>query len=146
MEYFSQLLIVIGILLIIAELTIFGLATFVLLFLGVSLIVNGSLMYFNVLESTWLVALWSNALLTFVLALLFWKPLKRFQNQTEKVEGQSDFSDKEFTLEADVDKRGLTEYQYSGVMWMLKSHEPIEAGTLVKVSKIDVGVIWVEKK
>lgn len=149
MEFFSsdnmaEILMVAGLAALIIEVAVLGFATFVLLFLGASLLITGLAMTVDLLDTTLVTALWSNALLTTVLALGLWKPLRRMQNNVESKEVNSDFAAETFILEVDVDIQGNTTRAYSGVQWKLKSQQPIAAGTLVKVIKTEVGVMWVE--
>lgn len=149
MEFFSsdnmaEILMVAGLAALIIEVAVLGFATFVLLFLGASLLITGLAMTVGLLDTTLVTALWSNALLTTVLALGLWKPLRRMQNNVESKEVNSDFATETFILEVDVDIQGNTTRAYSGVQWKLKSQQPIAAGTLVKVIKTEVGVMWVE--
>ena len=85
MEFFSsdnmaEILMVAGLAALIIEVAVLGFATFVLLFLGASLLITGLAMTVGLLDTTLVTALWSNALLTTVLALGLWKPLRRMQN------------------------------------------------------------------
>ena len=147
LQNLPEILMVIGIGALIIEAAILGFATFVLLFLGASLVITGLLMHFGVLPQTLVVALWSNALLTTVLALVLWKPLCNLQNRRAVNQTlDNDFTRHEFVLEQDADVQGKTEHLYSGVRWKIKSTEPLAAGTLVEVVKADVGVLWVKAK
>ncbi|KAF7764391.1 hypothetical protein PCIT_b0382 [Pseudoalteromonas citrea] len=140
----AQTLVIVGLLALIIEVVILGFATFVLLFLGLSLVFSGGMMYAGLIEASWLNALWINAVLTFTLALLLWKPLKRMQNNVESKEINSDFADIEFTLTDHLSEDNTVQHAYSGIQWQLKSLNPIEKGTAVKVVKKEVGVLWVE--
>lgn len=147
LQNLPKVLLVIGIGALILEVAVFGFATFMLLFLGASLVITGLLMHIELLPATIVTALWSNALLTSVLALVLWKPLRNLQNnhiQHKPVE--NDFNRHEFVLEQDVNAQGGCEHQYSGVRWTVKSEQPIVAGTLVEVVRSDVGVLWVKAK
>lgn len=140
-----QALVVVGILILIIEVLALGFATFILTFLGISMITTGGLMYLGLLDETWEVALWVIAILTPLSGLILWKPLKNLQSQSSNEQVNSDFaSEIEFELEGDVDMKGLTTYRYSGVEWKLKSQTPISKGSLVRVVKKDVGTMWVE--
>ena len=142
-EHLPEALLVIGILALIIEVAILGFASFVLFFLGISLVISGVLMLAGVLPKTVTAALWSNVILTGLSAAVLWKPLNRLQQENKPQAVKSDFSDRQFVLEEDVDARGLSQHSYSGVMWKLKSKETIPAGTLVQVERADVGVLWV---
>lgn len=145
-ENLPQTLLAVGILLLIVDATILGFSTFIITFLAGSLMLSGIAMWLGILPSTWIAALWSNALLTAGLAFLLWKPLQRLQNKPSSTQLNSDFAQLEFVLEQPVDRQGHSTYPYSGIRWKLKSEEPLAAGTLVEVTKSEVGVLWVRPK
>ena len=87
-----QALMVIGIIALIIEVTVLGLSTIILLFLGLSLLTSGLLMVAGVLPETITAALWSNTIITAVLALLLWKPMKRMQENVDSKQINSDFA------------------------------------------------------
>ena len=144
-EYLSESLIALGIALLVIEVAILGFATFVLLFMGLSLVLTGVLMMVGVLDATYLTALWSNAIVTAILAGLLWKPLKQSQNKITGDKTITNTMEHEFVLEADADSQSQGTHKYSGIQWKVKSQQPINQGTLVKVVKADVGVLWVEE-
>ena len=144
LDNLAQTLIAVGLALLIIEVLILGFATFVLFFLGLSLVITGTAMWAELLSADITTALWSNAVLCAVLAAALWKPLKKMQQQTQKEDVKSDFAELIFTLEQDVDKNGHSQHLYSGIQWQLKSQQPISQGTEVKVVKKEVGVLWVE--
>src|SRR5690554_8237638 len=80
-ENLPDVLIAVGIAALIADMALFGFGTFILMFLGISLLVSGLAMLFGLLPSTMDAALWSNAILTSILAVVLWKPLHRIQNK-----------------------------------------------------------------
>jgi membrane protein implicated in regulation of membrane protease activity len=140
----SNILLIVGIAILIIEAVILGFSTFVLLFLGLSLVLTGVGMKAGILDATYVTALWSNSLVTSVLAFTLWKPLRNMQSKVEVQDIESDFAQETFVVSSDVDIRGETKHIYSGVPWKLKSHKPIASGTTVKVVKTEVGVMWVE--
>ncbi|KZN38736.1 hypothetical protein N480_13860 [Pseudoalteromonas luteoviolacea S2607] len=140
-----QTLIVVGLIALCVEVIVLGFATFVLFFLGLSLIISGTFMHFEVFEPTLLNALWINALITTLLAIFLWKPLKSMQEQQESKSVNSDFADLQFTLEQDLNADSQVYYQYSGIEWQVKSKSDMPKGTHVKVIEKSVGVLWVEK-
>ncbi len=144
LQHLPEGLMVLGLAALITEVVMLGFATFILLFFGLSLLITGLLMQLGVLPADWVTALWSNALLTSILGIALWKPLQRLQNKTDTKPVRNDFAEQSFVLEQDVDQRGLATHHYSGVKWKLKSQQPIAAGTLVKVVRTEVGVLWVE--
>lgn len=140
----AQTLMVLGVLALIVEVAVLGMSTFILLFLGISLFATGLMMNFALLDDSLTTALWSNTLITAACAFLLWKPLKRMQENVDAKTVNSDFAELDFVLDDDVDERGLTIYLYSGISWKLKSKQPLPAGTHVRVTKKEVGVMWVE--
>ncbi|WP_105213866.1 MULTISPECIES: activity regulator of membrane protease YbbK [unclassified Pseudoalteromonas] len=139
----AEALMILGVLALILEVAVLGMSTIILLLLGLSLLATGIMMNFSLLESSLTMALWSNTLITLALAALLWKPLKRMQEQRDNAQVHSDFAELTFTLTEDVNDQGLAHYAYSGISWKLKSEQPLSAGTLVKVVKKEVGVMWV---
>lgn len=140
----SQSLIIAGIALLIIEVAILGFATFVLFFMGCSMVLTGVLMLAGVLDDTYITALWSNAIVTGALAALLWQPLKNSQLSSGKNRETPTTIDHQFVLEHDVDSQGLSQHKYSGIQWKVKSQQPLTKGTMVTVVKVDVGVLWVE--
>lgn len=143
--HLSEALMIGGILLLIIEMLVLGFSTFILFFLGLSLLLSGLIMSASAVPETLISAMWLNSVLTSLLAILLWKPLKRMQqNKGEPNEIKSDFIGQEFILEDDVDLSGNSTRLYSGVSWSLKSKTPIAKGSQVRVVKADVGVLWVD--
>lgn len=143
LAYLPQGLIVAGLIALIVEIMVLGLATFFLLFLGAALILTGLVMQLGIISTNATLALWSVTLMTAILALVFWRPLKRIQNRSHQHHVSTEFTDHSFLLEHDVDRQGHSQHTYSGIRWKLKSTHPIPAGTWVKVDKIEVGVMWI---
>lgn len=143
--HIAEGLMIAGIVLLIVEMMVLGFSTFILLFLGISFLLTGLIMTIGVVPETVISALWVNSILTTLIAIVLWKPLKRMQKHEGKPgEIKSDFIGQELMLESDVDLGGKTEYLYSGVSWKLKSNNPIAKGSHVRVTKAEVGVLWVE--
>lgn len=142
-QHLDESLMISGLVLLIIEATVLGFSTFVLLFLGVALLVTGGLMELGWLANTLPAALWCGGLLTVVLAITTWKPLKRLQKPNVKKAVQSDFANITLILERDLPANPPLMYAYSGIQWQLKSDVPIAQGTTVQVVKKEVGVLWV---
>ncbi|MEC8138870.1 MAG: NfeD family protein [Pseudomonadota bacterium] len=142
--HLAEALMIISVIALIVEVAVLGMSTYVLLFLGLSLFASGLLMNIGLLDTTYTTALWSNIVFTLGFALVLWKPLKRMQDKTDTKPIHSDFAELTFVVNADVDDKGLTTHQYSGITWQLKSQSPIAAGSTVKVTDKQVGVLWVE--
>ena len=105
-DYVPQLIITAGFLLLAIEVVVLGFATFILFFLGLALIITGTLAWAGVMPPTWPVMLLANALLTTALAGVLWRPLLRLQSHTDTKRAKSDFEDYQFILEEAVDKTG----------------------------------------
>lgn len=143
--HLAETIIVIGLVLLAVEVAILGFSTFILFFLGLSLVMTGSAMWLGVLPMGWGSILLSNAIITGVLAFLLWEPLKKIQNNTEKKIVKNDFTGVTFYVESEINTKGETRHKYSGIDWQVKSKTPIEAGSEVEVVKAEVGTLWVEK-
>ncbi|WP_221797449.1 NfeD family protein [Oceanobacter mangrovi] len=141
--HMPQGLIVLGILALIVEVALLGFSSIVLFFAGISLCISGGLMLLGLLPETLAAALWSNALLTGLLALVLWKPFRKLQKSQVPQKLDSDFARDSFVISVDVDLNGQATHKYSGIVWKLKSEQPIKAGTRVRVERTDVGVMWV---
>ncbi|MEN9465473.1 MAG: hypothetical protein RL217_1654 [Pseudomonadota bacterium] len=140
----AQVLLGAGLVSLIVDMVIFGFSTFILVFLGLSLVLTGTMMWLGIIPDTLSLALWSNAIVTAILAALLWQPLKRWQNKKVEKTVTQDFAAQQFIINDDVDDRGLTFYFFSGVKWKVKSRRPIPKNTLVEVTKVEVGVMWVQ--
>lgn len=142
--YIPQLLIAAGIILLAIEVAILGFATFILFFVGISMVISGSLIWLGMLPDTLTSILLSNAIFSALLAIGLWKPLKNLQGQSEIKQVKSDFDGVRFYSEQAIDNKGLTTHKYSGIDWKLKSETPITAGCEVEVVKVEVGTFWVK--
>ena len=140
----TQWLMVIGLIALITEVVVLGFSTFFLFFVGFSLLITSALMHFDILEPTFLNAVYSCAILSSLLAIFLWKPLKKIQNSQGEKNIPTDFADITFILEADLNPETHYKYAYSGIQWQVKAQRPLAKGTLVKVVKKEVGKFWVE--
>ncbi len=139
-----QILMVLGIISLITEITVLGFSTFFLFFVGIAFILTSALMYFGVIESSFLIAVYSTAILTSISALFLWKPLKKIQEKQGEKIIKTDFAEICFVLKEDLNEDSFYTYSYSGIKWEIKSPAPLLKGTRVKVVKKEVGVFWVE--
>ncbi|MFY9178713.1 MAG: NfeD family protein [Venatoribacter sp.] len=144
-DHLPYTLMILGVISLIIDMVLLGFSTFFLFFLGLSSLTIGFLMLLGIVPDTLTTAYWGNVVLTSILAILLWKPLKRFQESRPKKTLNNDFAQQQFVITEDVDSRGLTEYFFSGVKWKLKSRQPIKKNTLVEVVKVEVGVMWVQE-
>ncbi|SJL82381.1 NfeD family protein [Vibrio palustris] len=145
LAYLPQILIALGILALILEITVFGFTTLLLFFLGVGFLLTGISMQLGWQAVDITHAVWSVSLLTIAAALLLWKPLRQIQNHTEKPSQPSDFAQVSFQLPGDTTPHSDDVFhQYSGIRWYVRSQTPLPKGQWVKVVKTDVGIMWVE--
>ncbi|GAB2707551.1 NfeD family protein [Aliiglaciecola sp. 3_MG-2023] len=140
----AQSLIVLGLVMLAIEIAILGFATFILFFVGVASVLAGALIYTGIIPDTLMSATLTVGILTAISAALLWKPLKSIQQQVDKKPAQSDLIGHRFLLEEDVSLNNNPYYHYSGIQWKLKSSQPISAGSMVKVTKAEVGLFYVE--
>ena len=134
-----------GVLLLVVEVMFFGFATFFLLFIGISCLIAGLLMSLSVIPDTALSALSSVSVFSIIIAFGFWKPLRKLQKPNDNNEIEVGLVGHKFILTSDVSPNKSIDYKYSGVNWIVKSLEEIDAGQSVKVIKLEVGVLLVAK-
>ena len=147
LDYLPELLMSLGIIALIIEVAVLGFATFILFFVGLSLLATGIAMQMGWLSVNVTTAIWANLVVTFVLALVLWKPLKKLQNRSGSTADNepSDFAQQTFVLTGDVNAHSDDVfYAYSGINWKVRSDQPLTQGTKVKVVKIEVSVMWVK--
>lgn len=142
--HFAEVLMVVGILALIIEVAILGFSTFILLFFGLATFLTGLAVLIGIIPDTYTAALLTDALLTAILSLTLWKPLKRMQNIQDDKQVTSDFDGLRFYLEADLSPGTTVKHRYSGIDWSVKSNSDINAGTEVEVTKAEVGILWVK--
>lgn len=146
MQNITSILFFVGMLLLILEVAVLGFSSLILLFIGAAFILTAALLWLGILPvSVTAIALTSGAL-TLIFAILLWKPLKKLQKTPEEKPLESDFLEHEFILSDDLNEFNKVSHQYSGITWQVKSSQAIPQGTLVKVVRCEVGVLWVEVK
>jgi len=143
---FSTFLVSLGIVLLVIEIALLGFSVFILFFIGMACIVTGLLTMIGVLPETLIAAFGSVAILTLLLAVLMWKPLKKMQESGGAHEVKGDFIGHSFQLLHDISQTAYSSYRMSGVDWKVKSDVPISAGTMVEVVKTEVGMLTVAIK
>lgn len=139
-----QTLVILGLLTLIIEVVILGCSTFVLLFFGIAMLLTSGLIYIGIIEANWLITMLTLAVITLLLAIVLWKPLKRLQNKPSKTDIKSDFAVIKFELEKDLLPSECYTFNYSGIQWQIKSQTTIKKGVMVEVIKKEVGVLWVK--
>ena len=136
-------LLILGVLLLVAEIIFFGFATFVLFFIGLSMVFVGALMSTNLIPDDLMTAFFSVAVLSFLTAALSWKYLKKLQSNKANKNIEVGLVGYEFELNVSVVPGKSVKHFYSGIEWNVISDERIEKNTLVRVSKVEVGKLTV---
>lgn len=145
LSHLPQSLIVIGLILLAIEILILGFSTFFMFFIGVSLIITGILMAIGFIPETLLNALLATAIISTIVALISWKPMRRIQNSVESKPVNNDMIGHQFILREELVNGRTVTHRYSGIDWQVKSKEPLPAGTEVKIVAVDVGLLTVER-
>ncbi len=148
-EHQSEFWIVSGFIILILEITLLGLATGILLFVGLGAMVTGLLMQIGILPETWLAGLSGLGISSGITAIVLWRPLKHLQGgRTPDKDRSSDLIGFEFVLTQNIDKQTPGKTRYSGVDWRVEispetDTQFIAAGQRVMVTSVDVGVFRV---
>ena len=138
-------LLIIGVLLLVVEVIFFGFSTFFLFFVGLSCVITGMLMSMSVIPENSVSAISSVSIFSVLSAAGLWKYLKKLQNPEVSTEIQVGLIGHKFELTSDLSPSKPLKYRYSGIDWIVKSSEKINAGETVKVIKLEVGVLLVTK-
>lgn len=134
-----------GFILLAMELLIFGFSTGFVLFLGLSALTTGGLVWAEFISASWAVSIASFAIGSVVYSAVLWRPFKMLQNSTAPVHvDTSDFIGHEFRLTENISLTTAGKTRYSGIEWHVEIDKSCElheipAGTLVKVVALDVG-------
>jgi len=142
----SESLIIAGLALLVIEVVVLGFSSFVLFFVGLAALVAGGLMALAVVPNSLLSALSSVGVLTALLAMLLWRPLKSMQGKVESKKVTSDLVGHSFILNEAVSMTKNPAYRYSGIEWNLSSEQELSAGTLVEVTGVAVGKFIIQAK
>jgi membrane protein implicated in regulation of membrane protease activity len=142
----SESLIMVGLALLVLEVVVLGFSTFVLFFVGLAAVVAGGLMTVGIVPDSMLSALSSVGVLTALLAIFLWRPLKSMQGNVESKKVTSDLVGHSFILNEAVSMTKNPAYRYSGIDWNLSSEKELSAGTLVEVTGVAVGKFIVQAK
>lgn len=142
----ANVLIIIGLGLLAIEVGVLGFSVMVLFFIGLGCLLSGILVFVGVLPETVVSALTSVAILSFLSAVVLWKPLKKLQNEVVESDVKGDLIGHSFILEKDISSQEHGVHNYSGIEWKIKSDDPICAGTEVEVIRADVGEFKVAVK
>lgn len=148
MEYIllhlPQSLIVLGLILLAIEVMVLGFSTFVLFFIGVGTIITGALMAIGFIPETILMSLLATAILSTLIALFSWKPMKRMQNKVDEKQVNNDVIGHQFILTNELAIGKTITHRYSGINWQVKAKQHLLAGIEVKIIAMEVGLLTVE--
>ena len=139
-----QILLIIGILLLVAEIIFFGFATFVLFFVGIAMLIVGAAMSIGILPVDLMTAILSVSILALVSAAVLWKYLKKLQKTKGDKKIEVGLVGYEFKLNVDIDSNKSVKHSYSGIEWDVISEEKIKKGTTLKVVQVEVGKLFVK--
>ena len=143
--HLPQALVVLGLTLLAIEILVLGFSTFVLFFVGLGTIFTGILMALGLLPETMLNALLATAISSTVVALISWQPMKRLQNKGEIHQVKNGMIGEQFTLAEDLPLGKTITHRYSGINWQVKANVTLLAGTEVKITEMQVGLLTVEQ-
>lgn len=148
MEFFVEnavtVLLIAGFACLSIEVAVLGFSTLVLFFVGIATIAVAGTISLGVIEANNLTAIIAAiVVLTALLAVILWKPMKAMQTHVSTQKVTSDFVGLTFTLTEDIGPALQSKYRYSGIDWRIEANTPIPQGTKVEVVEVDVGVMRV---
>ena len=142
----AESLIILGLVLLAIEIVVLGFSTFVLFFVGLAAVLTGGLLYIEAIPGSMLSALLSIGLITALLAVFLWKPMKSLQGKVEQKKVTSDLIGHSFVLTENVGPGHSPAHRYSGIDWKLLSTETLAPGTEVEVTGVAVGTFTIKAK
>ncbi len=149
-EYFSNnhasLLFLLAGIAFVVELTVMGLSGLILFF-AIGCFITGVLTHFGVI-SGWESEVFSVGLLTFISALLLWKPLTRFQAREIPKDESSDMTGREVVCAETINKAGGS-IRYSGINWPARidpdtDSDIINNGETCIITRVDGNIMLVK--
>ena len=139
-----QILLIVGILLLVAEIIFFGFATFVLFFVGIAMLIVGAAMTIGLLPTDLMTAIFSVSILALVSAAVLWKYLKRLQSTKWNKKIEVGLVGYEFKLDVDISPNKSVKHFYSGIEWDVISEDKIKKNTPLRVIQVEVGKLTVK--
>ena len=121
-----QVLLMVGILLLVAEIIFFGFATFVLFFVGIAMLIVGAAMTIGLLPTDMMTAIFSVSILAILSAAVLLKYLKRLQSTKWNKKIEVGLVGYEFKLDVDVTPDKSVKHFYSGIEWDVISQDKIK--------------------
>ena len=144
LSHLSQTFIVCGLIFLAIEVLVLGFSTFVLFFIGIGSIITGLLMAIGFIPETLLNSLLTTAIVSILVALLSWKPMKRMQNKVELKQVDNDMVGHQFVLTDELAIGKTITHRYSGISWQVKAKETLPAGAEVEIITMEVGLLTVK--
>mgnify|MGYP000572006016 CR=1 FL=1 len=135
----AETLFILGLIILIVEITVLSLSTIILFMLGSSVIITSVLMFLGILDDNLLDATFYIAILTVVLSIVLWRPFKRLQEDKHEVPVSSDLVGTRFVLTEAISPTSSVSHRYSGIEWQLVCNTSLPAGTEVEVMQVEVG-------
>ena len=139
-----QILLIVGILLLVAEIIFFGFATFVLFFVGIAMLIVGAAVTIGLLPTDLMTAIFSVSILAIVSAAVLWKYLKRLQSTKWNKKIEVGLVGYEFKLDVDISPDKSVKHFYSGIEWDVISEDKIKKNTPLMVIQVEVGKLTVK--
>lgn len=140
----AQTLIVSGLVVLGIEILILGFATFVLFYVGCGAIATGILLMLGVVPNDPLMASVSVAVLSGLIAVFTWRPLKAMQNNVEHSVPTNDMIGNRFVLEQELALGQHITVKYSGIDWQVSADNAIAQGCEVEIVEVSVGKLTVK--
>lgn len=145
LSHLAQSFIVLGLIFLAIEILVLGFSTFVLIFVGLGSIAAGVAMVMGIVPATLPNALLVTTVVSTLIALVSWKPMKRMQNKVELQQTTNDIIGYRFVLAENLPLGQTVTHRYSGIVWQVKAKESLEVGTEVQIVHMDVGILTVER-
>ncbi len=146
MASLGYILIFLGIALLAVEMLVFAFSSFIFFFIGLACLITGLFILLGLLPLNLILALISVGILSGLLALLLWKPLKDMQSHVDHTPASGNLVGHSFVLNGDVAPGQTINYRHEGIEWRVKSEQPIAVGTEVEVTVASVGEFTVAAK
>ena len=153
LEYFGEnpasFWFAIGALALVIELVVLGMSTIVRFLAGLGSLITALLIYLGVVPGDWLTGFAVMGVLSFMLGVLLWKPLKQYQAAEPPRSGHSsDFVGYEFALSSLLDRETQSTHQFSGVSWRVElaleeGDKSLASGDRVRVVALHPGILVV---
>lgn len=144
-SHLSETLIVLGLIFLAIEILVLGFSTFVLFFIGIGSIITGILMVIGLLPDTLLNSLLATAIISSLVAIVSWQPMKRMQSEVDPNQIENDMIGHQFVLSDDLLIGKTITHHYSGIDWQVKANEVLLTGTNVMIVGMEVGLLTVER-